>query len=180
MLPTGLSAASELPEFSYGSVWLMGAGDGDLCHLSQFAVHTLSTADAVIHDPGIPQQMLDCVTPPVYCEAAEAEQAVERAVKLTQDGWQVLYLVKGSAAERAGECAVRLAGHGILLRILSNIGGPIGGETPIKLLLVWQPVPVEGSQAGRPIPRMEPIRRRPRKHPLLSSQTDQPRQRSEA
>ena len=75
-------------------------------------------------------------------------QAVERAVKLTQDGWQVLYLVNGSAAERAGECAVRLGGHGILLRILSNIGGPIREETPIKLLLVWQPVPVGGSQAG--------------------------------
>ena len=66
MLPTGSSPASELPELPYGSVWLVGAGDGDLCHLSQLAVHTFGTADAVIHDPGIPQQMLDSVVPRRY------------------------------------------------------------------------------------------------------------------
>jgi len=36
----------ELPEFPYGSVWLVGAGDGDPRHLSPLAVHALGTADA--------------------------------------------------------------------------------------------------------------------------------------
>jgi len=148
MLPTGLSPASELGELSYGSAWLMEAGNGDPCHLSQLAVHALDTADAVIHDPGIRQQMLDFGTLPRYCEAAAADQAVERAMKLAQDGWRVVYLVKGSAAERAGECTARFAEHGLLPHILSNVGESIWGEAPIKLLLVWQPVPIGGSQAG--------------------------------
>ena len=81
MLPTGLSPASELRELSYRSAWLMGAGDGDPCHLSQLAVRALDTADAVICDPGIPQQMLDFAALQRYCEAAAADQAVQRAVK---------------------------------------------------------------------------------------------------
>lgn len=55
-------------------------------------------------------------------------------MKLAQDGWRVVYLVKGSAAERAGECTARFAEHGILLHILSNVGESIWGEAPIKFL----------------------------------------------
>ena len=40
-----------LPELAYGSVWLVSAGDRDPRHLSPLAVHSLGTADAVIHDP---------------------------------------------------------------------------------------------------------------------------------
>lgn len=145
---TDASLEPELPELSYGSAWLIGAGDGDPSNLSQLAVRALSAADAVIHDPGIPQQILDFVRPLRYCEAVAADQAVERAVKLAQDGWRAVYLVKGSDAGRAGEYSARLAEHGILPRILSHASEPVGGETQIKLLLVWQPVPVGTTQAG--------------------------------
>ena len=48
----------ELPEFTYGSVWLVGAGDGHPRHLCPLAVHALGTADAVIHDLAVPRELL--------------------------------------------------------------------------------------------------------------------------
>jgi siroheme synthase len=138
-----------LPELAYVSIWLVGAEDNsDLCHLSPLAIYALRTADAVIHDPGIPQPILDLVTPPRYREAAPTEPAIERAIKLAEDGWRVVHLVNGSTAERASECATRLAEHGIPLRIASNIGETVVGEAPIALLLVRQPVPIWGSEPG--------------------------------
>src|SRR5215469_14736853 len=89
------------PELSFGSVWLVGAADGDPRHLSPLAVHALSTADAVIHDPGIAQGILDFVQAPRYREAASPAQAIKRVIKLVEDGWRVVLLVKGSAMERA-------------------------------------------------------------------------------
>ena len=36
-----------LPEFPYGSGWLVGAGDSEPCHVSSLALHALGAADAV-------------------------------------------------------------------------------------------------------------------------------------
>ena len=49
MRQQALSLELELPEFPYGSVWVVGAGDGDPHHLSPLAVYALRSADAVIH-----------------------------------------------------------------------------------------------------------------------------------
>jgi siroheme synthase len=49
----------ELPEFPYGSVWLVVAGDSDPRHLSPLAMHALGTADPMIHDLAVPQELLD-------------------------------------------------------------------------------------------------------------------------
>jgi hypothetical protein len=49
----------ELPEFPYGSVWLVVAGDSDPRHLSPLAMHALATADPMIHDLAVPQELLD-------------------------------------------------------------------------------------------------------------------------
>jgi uroporphyrin-III C-methyltransferase len=59
----------ELPEFAYGSVWLVGAGDGNSRHLSPLVVHALGTADAVIHDLAVPRELLDLVKPSHHREA---------------------------------------------------------------------------------------------------------------
>ena len=125
-----------LPELPYGSVWLVGAADGDLRHLSPLAVHALSTADAVIHDPGISKAVLDLVRPPQYREAAEPSLATERVIKLAEDGWRIVQLVKGNAMERAVESAIRCAEHNILFRIVPNAGDLLGKEAPLGLLLV--------------------------------------------
>jgi len=153
MLSTDQSLEVGLPELPYGSVWLIGAGDGDQRHFSPLAVHALSTADAVIHDPGITDVILGLVKPPHYREAVAPFRAIERVIKLTQDGWRVVHLVKGSAAERAIECASGFAEHDIPFRIVPNAdepiaGEPIDGEAPLGLLLVRKPVSL-----GRADPR---------------------------
>jgi hypothetical protein len=71
----------------------------------------------VIHDPGISTQILDLVQPPRYREAAEPARALERSIKLAEDGWRVVRLVKGSAVGRAVESAPRFAERGIAFQV---------------------------------------------------------------
>ena len=126
----------ELPEFPYGSVWLVGAGDGDPGHLSPLTVHALGTADAVIHDLAVPRELLDLVKPSHYREAGSPYWAIGRAIQLAQDGWRVVHLVEGNAMRRATECAIRCAEHEIPFRIVPGAGEAIGGEAPLGLFLV--------------------------------------------
>ena len=82
MLPINHSLVSRMPVLHYGSIWLVGADDGDPRHLSPLAVHALGTADAVIHDPGISEEILGLVKPPRSREPAAPHQAIERSIKL--------------------------------------------------------------------------------------------------
>lgn len=145
MLPTELSAGLGLAEFPYGSVWLVGAGDGDPRHLSPLAVHALGTADAVIHDLAVPRELLDPVKPAHYREVGAPNWAIGRAIKLAQDGWRVVHLVEGNAMERAIECAIRCAEHEIPFRIVPGAGEPIGREAPLGLLLVRKSATLGGA-----------------------------------
>jgi uroporphyrin-III C-methyltransferase len=145
MLSTDRSLESQLPELPYGSVWLIGGGGSDRQHLSPLAVRALSTADAVIHDPGIPQEILDMVKPPRYREAAAPRRAIERSIKLAEDGWRVVQLVNGDTMERVVESAMRCAERKVPFRIVPNAGELIGGEAPLGLLMVRQPISVGGA-----------------------------------
>jgi siroheme synthase len=131
----------ELPEFSYGSVWLVGAGDGDPRHLSPLAVHALGTADAVIHDMAVPQGLLGLVKPSHYREAGPTY----RSIDLAQDGWRVVLLVQGNTMERALECAIRCAEQEIPFRVVPGAGEAVGREAPLGLLLVRQSAPPGGA-----------------------------------
>jgi uroporphyrin-III C-methyltransferase len=135
------------PELSFGSVWLVGAADGDPRHLSPLAVHALCTADAVIHDPGIDQEILDLVQPPRYREVASPEQAIKRVIKLVEDGWRVVHLVNGSRMDRAIEDAMRCAERGIPFRIVPSAGDGVGNEAPLGLLLVRKTLSVGGTDS---------------------------------
>jgi siroheme synthase len=135
----------ELPEFAYGSVWLVSAGDGDPRHLSPLAVHALSTADAVIHDPAVPTELLDLVKPSHYREAGSPYRAIGRAIHLARDGWRVVHLVEGNLMERAVECAIGCAEQGIPLRVVPGAGEAIGREAPLGLLLLRQSAPLGGA-----------------------------------
>jgi uroporphyrin-III C-methyltransferase len=148
MRQNATSPESELPEFSYGSVWLVGAGDGDPRHLSSLAVHALGTADAVIHDPAVPGEILDLVKPSHYREASSPCWAIGRAIRLAQDGWRVVHLVEGNTMRRATECAIRCAEHEIPFRIVPGAGEAIGREAPLGLLLVRK-----SASLGRADPR---------------------------
>jgi siroheme synthase len=76
MWQTASSLELELPEFPYGSVWLVRAGDGDPRQLSPIEVRALGTADAVIHDLAVPRELLDLVKPSHYCEAGSPYCAI--------------------------------------------------------------------------------------------------------
>jgi hypothetical protein len=136
---------SRLPELPYGAVRLVGCGDRDQRHLSPLAVHALSTADAVIHDPGIPREILDLVKPPRYREVASLARALERSMKLAEDGWRVVQLVNGDVMERAVESAVRCAERNIPFRIVPTAGEPFNNEAPLGLLLVRKTLSVGGA-----------------------------------
>jgi hypothetical protein len=139
MLPKDASLELGLPELLYGSVWLIGAGD-DQRHRSPLAAHALSTADAVIHDPGLSEKILDPVKPHRYTEAAASRRAIERAIKLAQDGWRVVHLIEGNTMERAVESAIRYAKRNIPFCTVPNADEPIEDEAPLGLLLVRKPV----------------------------------------
>jgi len=140
------SPQEELPEFAYGSVWLVGAGDPH--RLSPLAVRALRTADAVIHEPSLSPQLLDLVKPPRYREAAMPSRAVERAIKLAEDGWRVAYLVAGNAMERATECGTRFAERNIPFRIAPIARELLPGEAPLGLLLVGKLRSAAGTETG--------------------------------
>jgi uroporphyrin-III C-methyltransferase len=127
-------------QLPYGSVWLVGAGDGDPRHLLPLAVRGLGAADAVIHDPGISEEILELVKPPHYREATAPRRAIDRAIKLAQDGWRVVHLVERNAMGRAVESAIRCAEYNLPFRIVPNASELIGGEAPLGLLLVHKPV----------------------------------------
>jgi len=175
MKTTAPSVETPLPELAYGSVWLVSAIDGDPRDLSPMGIHALTTADAVIHDPGIPSAVLELVQPPRYREAAAPGQAIERSIKLAQDGWRVVQLVAGNAMERAFECAIRCAERNIPFRIAPAAGEPLKCGAPIGLMLVRQPLPVGRRGTGPVIalmahPPSEVVRdAEPRQAPLSFS-----------
>jgi Tetrapyrrole (Corrin/Porphyrin) Methylases len=145
MRQTDLSPELELPEFSYGSVWLVGAGDGDPRHLSPLAVHALGTADAVIHDPAVPREIFELMKPSHYREAGSPYSAIGRAVRLAQEGWRVAHLVEGNTIGRAIQCAARCAEQEIPFRVVPGAGEAVAREAPLGLLLVSKSAPLGGA-----------------------------------
>ena len=136
MFSTDQPLESQLPELAYGSVWLIEAGGSDRRHFPPLTVRALSTADAVIHDPGLAQEILDLVKPPRYREVASAGRAIKRVITLAEDGWRVVQLVKGDTMERAVEVATRCAERNIPFRIVPNTGDPVDSEASLGLLVV--------------------------------------------
>jgi siroheme synthase len=137
-----------LPKLAYGSVRLVSAGDGDPSHLSPLSAHALRTADAMIHDPTIPQKILYLVNPPGYREAAAPERAIERSIKLAQNGWRVVHLVEGNAMERAIKSAASFTQDNIPLHVAPDADEPLIGETQIGFLLVHKPQTAGRTETG--------------------------------
>ena len=145
MLSTDQALELRLPEPSYGSVWLVGAADGNPGDPSPLAVQALRTADAVIHDPSISKAVLDLVRPLHYREAAAPLQAIDRVIKLAEDGWRVVQLVKDEVMGRAVEGAIRCIERNIPFRIVPSADDPVGNEAPLGLLLVRKTLSVGGA-----------------------------------
>ncbi|MBS0639955.1 MAG: uroporphyrinogen-III C-methyltransferase [Proteobacteria bacterium] len=125
------------PDFSPGSVWLVGAGPGDPGLLTLHAVHALAQADVVVHDALVPEEILS------LAPRARLEMAGKRAggirtqqlrinlrlIRLAQQGLRVVRLKGGDPLifGRGGEEALALAAALIPFRIVPGISAGIGG-----------------------------------------------------
>jgi siroheme synthase len=83
-----------------------------------------------------PDEILNLVKFPRYCEAAAPGRAIDRLIKLAEDGWRLVYLVVGDAMERAIECAASFAKHDVPFHIIPDADQPVIGEAPVGLVLV--------------------------------------------
>ena len=152
-------ADKESAAFEYGSVWLVSAKASDPNRLPWLTRHALGIADAVIHDPGIPAQILDLVPPPRYREAAEPCHAIERSIKLAEDGWRVVWLIASDELECAVEAASRFVERNMPLRIVPDMPKPVATDWPNPLLSICIPVPHGCVDAHTPVALLTPFPR---------------------
>lgn len=127
-----------MPQFEPGWVWLAGAGPGDPALLTLASVHALHSADAIIYDALVGQDILSLARSEALLEYAgkrggkpSAKQAdiTLRIIELARQGKRVLRLKGGDpfVFGRGGEEALALVDAGIPFRIIPGISAGIGG-----------------------------------------------------
>jgi len=132
------SARLHLPDFTPGSVWLVGAGPGDPGLLSALALHALDHADTLVYDALVDPRILELARPGAGLESAgkrggrpspSQPDISARLIRLAQDGKRVLRLKGGDPCVfgRGGEEALALASANIPFRIVPGITAGIGG-----------------------------------------------------
>jgi uroporphyrin-III C-methyltransferase len=125
------------PCFDPGSVWLVGAGPGDPGLLTLHAAHALATADVVVHDALVPQEILSLARSARLEPAGKRAGGVrtqqlrinQRLIRLARQGLRVVRLKGGDPLVfgRGGEEALALAAAGVPFRIVPGISAGIGG-----------------------------------------------------
>ncbi len=138
-MPTNFATAARLhvPDFSPGSVWLVGAGPGDPGLLSLYALHALNTADVVLHDALVsPDILMLAATPRLHGVGKRAGGARthqlrinQKLIALARQSLRVVRLKGGDPLVfgRGGEEALALAAAGVPFRIVPGISAGIGG-----------------------------------------------------
>src|SRR3954451_19298619 len=132
------SARLGLPDFTPGSVWLVGAGPGDPGLLSALALHALDQADIVVYDALVDPRILALAPAGATLDYAgkrggrpspSQPDISARLIRLAQEGRRVLRLKGGDPCVfgRGGEEALALAEAGIPFRIVPGITAGIGG-----------------------------------------------------
>src|SRR5207248_933855 len=128
----------ELPDFTPGSVWLVGAGPGDPGLLSALALHALDRADVVVYDALVDPRILGLAPAGATLDYAgkrggrpspSQPDISARLIRLAQEGRRVLRLKGGDPCVfgRGGEEAMALVAAGIPFRIVPGISAGIGG-----------------------------------------------------
>src|SRR5438309_5417089 len=132
------SARLGLPDFTPGSVWLVGAGPGDPGLLSALALHALDRADVVVYDALVDPRILALAPVGAQLDYAgkrggrpspSQPDISARLIRLAREGRRVLRLKGGDPCVfgRGGEEALALARAAIPFRIVPGITAGIGG-----------------------------------------------------
>ena len=132
------SARLGLPDFTPGSVWLVGAGPGDPGLLSALALHALDRADVVVYDALVDPRILALAPAGAQLDYAgkrggrpspSQPDISARLIQLAREGRRVLRLKGGDPCVfgRGGEEALALAEAAIPFRIVPGITAGIGG-----------------------------------------------------
>jgi uroporphyrin-III C-methyltransferase len=132
------SARLGLPDFTPGSVWLVGAGPGDPGLLSALALHALDRADVVVYDALVDPRILGLAPAGAQLDYAgkrggrpspSQPDISARLIRLAREGRRVLRLKGGDPCVfgRGGEEALALAEAAIPFRIVPGITAGIGG-----------------------------------------------------
>src|SRR2546430_4497949 len=133
------SARLGLPDFTPGSVWLVGAGPGDPGLLSALALHALDRADVVVYDALVDPRILALAPAGAQLDYAgkrggrpspSQPDISARLIRLAREGRRVLRLKGGDPCVfgRGGEEALALAEAAIPFRIVPGITAGIGGR----------------------------------------------------
>lgn len=126
------------PDFLSGSVWLVGAGPGAPCLLTLQALHALETADIIVYDALVSQEILSLARSDAELEYAGkrggkpsvAQRKISlRLVELARSGKRVCRLKGGDpfVFARGAEEALILSENNIPFRIVPGITAGIGG-----------------------------------------------------
>jgi uroporphyrin-III C-methyltransferase len=126
------------PEFTTGTVWLVGAGPGAPGLLSLLGYHALQRCDAIVYDALVNADILRWARPGARVEYAgkrggkpspDQRDISLRLIELAREGNRVLRLKGGDPFifGRGGEEAGQLVKAGIPFRIVPGITAGIGG-----------------------------------------------------
>jgi uroporphyrin-III C-methyltransferase len=129
---------AKLPDFRPGTVWLVGAGPGDPGLLTLAAAHALATADVIVYDALVGEEILSLVPGTAVLEFAGKrggkpshvqQDITERLIVLAREGRRVLRLKGGDpfVFGRGGEEAVALVRAGIPFRVVPGITSGLAG-----------------------------------------------------
>jgi uroporphyrin-III C-methyltransferase len=132
------AAAFDLPDFTPGSVWLVGAGPGAPRLLTVLALHALASADIVVYDALVDRRILALARTGAVLDYAgkrggkpspQQPDISLKLIRLAREGQRVLRLKGGDpfVFGRGGEEAAALAAAGIPCRIVPGITAGIGG-----------------------------------------------------
>jgi uroporphyrin-III C-methyltransferase len=127
-----------LPGIEPGWVWLTGAGPGTTGLLTLLALRGLQTADVVVYDALVDQEVLDLARRGASLEyagkrggkpSARQPDISLRLVQLAREGKRVLRLKGGDpfVFGRGGEEALSLVEAGVPFRVVPGISAGIGG-----------------------------------------------------
>ena len=133
-----MRAALVAPQFSAGSVWLVGAGPGDPGLLTLHALRALETADVILYDALVAPEILALAGAHARLEAvgkragrASPKQLRinQRLIELARANQRVVRLKGGDpfVFGRGGEEALALAAAGIPFREVPGVTAGIGG-----------------------------------------------------